>query len=149
MGSIVSRKRKDGTFGVNAQIRLKKDGVVIYTETETFDRKPAAQAWLKKRETELAEPGALVMREDPLLKEVIERYNHEKQKQHAKTKAQVLNTIKAADIGAMHCVFDRQRNLRKNAPFGHSQRLHHVPRQHENSKRWLDFGEFRIQDARL
>jgi hypothetical protein len=103
MGTIVSRKRKDGSFGHTAQIRLKKDGKVIHTETETFDRKPAAQAWLNKREAELALPGALVKAADPPLKEVIDRYNTEKQKQHGKTKAQVLNTIEDADIGSMRC----------------------------------------------
>lgn len=103
MGSIVSRKRKNGTIGHTAQIRIKKGGKVIFTESETFDRKPAAQAWLKKRETELAMPGALIKPEDPPLKDVIDTYNAEKQKQHGKTKAQVLNKIKAANIGNMRC----------------------------------------------
>lgn len=103
MGTIVSRKRKDGTAGHTAQIRLKKDGKVIHSESQTFDRKPAAQAWLKKRETELAQPGALTKATDPLLKDVIDQYNLEKQKEHGKTKTQVLNTIKTADIGGLHC----------------------------------------------
>jgi integrase len=103
MGTIVSRKRKDGTLGHTAQIRLKKGGKVIHTESKTFDRKPAAQAWLKKRETELAEPSALTKPTDPLLREVIDQYNLEKQKEHGKTKAQVLNTIKEAKIGKPHC----------------------------------------------
>lgn len=100
MGTIVSRKRKDGSFGHTTQIRIKKDGKVIHSESETFDQEPAARAWLKKREAELALPGALVKVEDPPPKDVIDRYNDEKQKQHGKTKAQVLNTIKAADIGS-------------------------------------------------
>jgi integrase len=103
MGTIVSRKRKDGTIGHTAQIRLKDGGKVIFTESQTFDRKPAAQAWLKKRETELAVPGALVKPTDPLLKDVIDQYNKEKQKVHGKTKAQVLNTIKTAEIGELRC----------------------------------------------
>jgi len=103
MGTIVSRKRKDGSVGHTAQIRLKKDGEVIHSESQTFDRKPAAQAWLKKRETELAVPGALSKVDDPPLKDVIDRYNAEKQKQHGKTKAQVLNTIKDAAIGSLRC----------------------------------------------
>lgn len=103
MGTIVSRKRKDGTVGHTAQIRLKKDGKLTHTESQTFDRKPAAQAWLKKRETELAQPGALTKPPDPLLKDVIDQYNLEKQKEHGKTKAQVLNTIKEAKIGGLHC----------------------------------------------
>jgi integrase len=103
MGSIVSRKRKDGTFGHTAQIRLKDGGKVIFTESQTFDRKPTAQAWLKKRETELAAPGALAKPADPLLKDVIDTYNREKQKEHGRTKTQVLNTIKETDIGALRC----------------------------------------------
>ena len=59
MGTITTRKRADGTVGYTAQIRLKQGGRVVHSEARTFDRKPAASAWLKKRETELAEPGAL------------------------------------------------------------------------------------------
>lgn len=109
MKAIVSRRRKDGTLGHTAQIRLKKGGKVIHTESKTFDRKLAVQAWLKKRETELAEPGALTKPTDPLLKEMIDQYNLEKQQEHGKTKtktktkAQVLNTIKGAKIGELHC----------------------------------------------
>ncbi|MES2843393.1 MAG: tyrosine-type recombinase/integrase [Pseudomonadota bacterium] len=103
MGTIVSRKRQDGSFGHTAQIRLKAGGKIVFTESKTFDRKPAADAWLKKRETELAKPGALTKPPDPLLKDVIDQYNLEKQKKHGKTKAQVLNTIKNAEIGSMRC----------------------------------------------
>lgn len=103
MGTIVSRARKDGTFGHTAQIRLKSKGKVAHTESQTFDRKSAAQAWLKKRETELAEPGALKKPKDPLFKDVIDEYNATKQKEHGKTKTQVLNTIKASFLGELRC----------------------------------------------
>lgn len=103
MGTIVSRKRQDGSFGHTAQIRLKAGGKVVFTESKTFDRKPAADAWLKKRETELAQPGALVKPKDPLLRNVIDQYNLEKVKEHGKTKTQVLNTIKSAEIGDLRC----------------------------------------------
>ena len=103
MGTILSRKRKDGTTGHTALIRIKKDGKLIYKETETFDRKPAAEAWLKKRETKLAVPGALTKPEDPKLADVIDTYNQDKLKPHGKTKDQVLRTIKAHDIGSMRC----------------------------------------------
>lgn len=103
MGTIVSRKRKDGTIGHTAQIRLKDGGKVIFTESQTFDRKPAAQAWLKKRETELAVPGALIKPTDPLLAEVIDQYNEDKLRPHGKTKDQVLRTIKNSWLGELHC----------------------------------------------
>lgn len=103
MGTILKRKRKDGTVGYTAQIRLKRGGKLIYTETETFDREQAANAWLKKRETELAKPGALDKPNDPTLADVIDTYNADKLRPHGKTKDQVLRSIKAADIGAMRC----------------------------------------------
>src|SRR5664279_4238833 len=99
MGTILARKRKDGTIGYTALIRLKKGGKIIHTETETFDRQQAATNWLKKRETELAQPGALDKPNNPLLKEVIDIYNTDKLRPHGKTKDQVLRSIKQADIG--------------------------------------------------
>ncbi|HEY1399807.1 tyrosine-type recombinase/integrase [Roseateles sp.] len=103
MGTILSRKRKDGTVGHTAVIRIKKGGKVVHTESETFDRKQAAEAWMKKRETALAEPGGLDKREDPTLKAVIEQYNLEKLREHGRTKAQVLKTISESDLGARRC----------------------------------------------
>ncbi len=103
MGTILSRKRLDGSIGHTAVIRLKKDGKLIHQETETFDRKPAAQAWLKKRETELALPGAMDKQNDPTLAQVIDKYNQDKLRGHGKTKDQVLRTIKASDLGELRC----------------------------------------------
>ena len=103
MGTIVSRKRKDGSLGHTAQIRIKQEGRLVFSESQTFERRPAALAWLKKRETELAVPGALVKSVDPLLREVIDQYNLEKIKLHGKTKTQVLRSIKATPLGSMKC----------------------------------------------
>lgn len=105
MGTITSRKRGDGTVGHTARIRIKASGKVIHAETQTFDRKPAAQAWLKKRETELAQPGALdkARVDDPTLADVIDEYNRDKLRPHGKTKDQVLNAIKKSDLGLMRC----------------------------------------------
>lgn len=103
MGTIIPRKRKDGSTGHTALIRIKRDGKVVHSESQTFDREQAAKIWMGKREHELAQPGALDKAPDPLLADVIDQYNREKQKQHGKTKAQVLNTIKAADIAKLRC----------------------------------------------
>lgn len=59
MGSITIRKRKDGSARYTAQIRIMQQGVTVYQESQTFDRKATAQAWIKRRSTELAEPGAI------------------------------------------------------------------------------------------
>lgn len=103
MGQILARKRNDGSTGYTANIRIKRQGVVVFSETQTFDREQAAKSWLKKRETELAKPGALEKPKDPTLGEVIDQYNLEKMRQHGKTKTQVLRTIKASNIGQMRC----------------------------------------------
>lgn len=105
MGTITARKRRDGTVGYTAQIRIKRDGKIVYTESQTFDREPAARAWLKKREVELAEPGALdkLKTADPTLAEVIDQYIKESRRDYGKTKKQVLRTIKASDLAGLRC----------------------------------------------
>lgn len=44
MGTITPRKRKDGSMAYKAQIRIRIQGTVAYSETQTFDRKQAAAA---------------------------------------------------------------------------------------------------------
>jgi|GEM_PF-2028480 len=48
MAAIRPRKRADGTISYTAQIRIKKDGVQVYTESQTFARKKAAEAWVSR-----------------------------------------------------------------------------------------------------
>jgi integrase len=105
MGTIVQRKRGDGTTGYMAQVRVKQKGKVVHAETKTFDRKQAASAWVARRETELREPGALerIKAVDPTLAEVIERYIDESKRAIGRTKTQVLRTIKTYDIAEMKC----------------------------------------------
>jgi integrase len=103
VGTIIARKRKDGSVGYTAQILIKRKGVIIYREAQTFDRKQAAGAWLKRRETELAKPGALEKKEDPPLRDVIDRYLSESEKKVGKTKSQVLRSIKGYDISEKKC----------------------------------------------
>ena len=59
MGTIIARKRKDGSTGYLAQVLKKQGGRIVHREAKTFHRKQAAVAWLAKRETELAEPGGI------------------------------------------------------------------------------------------
>ena len=53
MGTITARKRADGSTAYTAQIRLKDKGSIVHSEAQTFTRKALAQAWLKRRESEL------------------------------------------------------------------------------------------------
>jgi Phage integrase family len=108
VGTIVKRPRKNGTTGHLAQIILKKDGRVVHQESQVFDRRQAAAAWIERREAELRKPGAVLGKargstSDPTLGEVIDRYIGESRKAFGRTKAQVLKTIKTYDIADMRC----------------------------------------------
>lgn len=105
MGTITSRKRKDGSEGHTVQIRIKRKGVVVHTEAQTFDRLPAARLWRDKREAELAKPGALeaLRAPDPRLADVIDKYLEDTRKEPGRTKKQVLNAIKASKLARLQC----------------------------------------------
>lgn len=113
MGTINARKRKDGTTGYTAQVLRKQKGKIVHREAKTFDRKAAAEAWIKKRETELAEPGALERAKAPdaTLADAIDRYIKESRKEIGRTKAQVLRSIKDYDIAGMDCAAIRSDDI--------------------------------------
>lgn len=104
MGTIIERRRANGSTGYSARIVVQRAGVV-HRETKTFDRRPAAAAWIKKRERELEEPGALERKkaDDPTLGEAIDRYIRESRKEIGRTKAQVLRAIKGYAIAELPC----------------------------------------------
>ena len=104
MGTIVERAGKNGTTGYHAQIVVKRDGKV-HRETRTFDRRAAAAAWIRKRETDLDAPGAhdQAKVEDPTLGAAIDRYVAESRKSIGRTKAQVLQAIKGYPLAALPC----------------------------------------------
>jgi integrase len=105
MGSISIRKRKDGSTAYHAQVRIMQQGVTVYQETQTFDRKTAAQNWVKKIETEMAAPGAIAKskREGVTVKEMIDRYllEYEKLRPLGKTKRATLKAISETWLGKL------------------------------------------------
>ena len=75
MGTIIERRRKDGTLTYFAQI-MRRNGGKMHRESKTFERRQAARIWIEKREKELDAPGGLDAARvgDPNLAEAIERY---------------------------------------------------------------------------
>lgn len=58
MGSILTRRRKNGSLGYTAIIRLKRDGKTVVSESATFDRRQLANEWMRRREAELDQQRA-------------------------------------------------------------------------------------------
>lgn len=52
MDTITSRERKDNSVTYTAQIRINWDGETVYQESQAYDPKQVAKAWIKRRETE-------------------------------------------------------------------------------------------------
>lgn len=103
MATIRSRKSADGSLRYTVQIRIKKNGLQVYQESQTFARKQAAQAWAKRRETELSEPGAIerAKRSGTTIAFMIERYLEEyaKARPIGKTKKATLEAIAKTYLG--------------------------------------------------
>jgi integrase len=106
MGTIVTRRRADGSTAYMGKVLLKKDGKVIHRETRTFDRKAAAVAWIAKRETEVRD-GTIRPKQAISLDDAIQHYirdtRGEKRRTPGRTKAQVLAAICREPIAAMLC----------------------------------------------
>jgi integrase len=105
MGTIVERRRKDGSIAYLAKISITRDGKIAHRENKTFDRRPAANAWIAKRETELSKPGEIERAKTShvTLADAIDKYVTETIKAIGRTKAQVLEAVKAYPIAGMPC----------------------------------------------
>ena len=93
MATIRVRKLADGTVRYTAHIRIVRDGAQVYQETQSFVRKQAAQAWIRRREAEFYEPDAIekANRVGIPLAEIVDRYLQEVEKARplGKTKLQL------------------------------------------------------------
>jgi integrase len=77
MATIVARKRNDGSTAYTAQIRIKRGGVVIHSESKTFAKRATAKAWATAREEVLKlDPSASGKATEPALTlaDLITRY---------------------------------------------------------------------------
>lgn len=115
MGTIVSRKRADGSKSHTGQIVIKKLGQIVHREAKTFDSHKEAVDWLRDRESCLAKPGALEKETQAgsgkTLCDAIDTYIAKTKKEIGRTKDQVLNSIKAYDIADMECETIRSKHI--------------------------------------
>ncbi|WP_263264918.1 site-specific integrase [Pseudomonas sp. RIT-PI-S] len=106
MATIRKRKKKDGTAVYTVQIRIKRNGAVVYQECQTFNRLLAAKSWGARRESELAQPGGLALAQrggQATLAEIIQRYldEYERIRPLGKTKRATLIALKARWLGTL------------------------------------------------
>src|SRR5712675_1210148 len=76
MAHILARKYPSGRTRYTANIRIKKNGVIVHREAKTFELWSAADKWSKAREVELEDPSAMirVKHGSPSLADVIQSY---------------------------------------------------------------------------
>lgn len=105
MASIRNRTLTDGTRAYIAQIVIKRKGQIVHRESKSFPKKSAAIAWGRRRETELAEPGAvgLLQTKDITLADAIDRYMATSKQDMHKVRRSVLTRCKASSIGSLPC----------------------------------------------
>lgn len=105
MGTIVKRKRRNGTTAFMAKIVITRKGRIAHRETQTFDRRKEASAWIATREEELSRPGAIerARRAGVTLADAIDHYRREQRRAINPTKSGVLDAIRSHEIGAMPC----------------------------------------------
>lgn len=103
MGTIIARKRQDGSMAYRAGIVLKQNGRVVHKESRSFDRRTTAKAWMERREKELRAPGGLesARSKTGTLGDVIRQYIKEDGAIIGRTKTQCLKSILECDIAAM------------------------------------------------
>ena len=118
MGTIIKRKRKDGTASWLAH-RRSAGWKNVWRENRTFELRSTAAAWIEKREKDLAKPGALenlpigeTRRREVTLGDAIDKYVEDSAKAIGRTKAQVLKSIKEFRHREQALCPDRQRRHR-------------------------------------
>lgn len=105
MGTILARKKKDGSRSYTAVIRKKKGGKVVLTLTETFAKEQAAKRWLKTTERDLRANGAVdravAARHRTTWSDVIQAYCDASPDGFGKTKSANLAYLQRLDFGSI------------------------------------------------
>lgn len=104
MGTIITRKRKNGSLSYTAQIVRKKDGTTVLRQAKTFSSKREANSWMAHREAQLDEPGGIerAVRTVSTLADAIDAYT-KRVENIGRTKAQCLRSLKEYRIASMAC----------------------------------------------
>ncbi|NJL06832.1 MAG: site-specific integrase [Methylacidiphilales bacterium] len=113
MGTIVARKRQDGTPAYQARVQIMRRGVIACRESKTFESRPAARAWIDRREKELLQPGALERLNAPsiTLADAIDKYTTSLGRPMSPTMRRTTSRLKASSLGSMACRSIRSQHI--------------------------------------
>jgi len=113
VGIIYKRKRKDGTTGYRAQVRVMRDGMQVQT-SKTFDDAVMAQAWISKKERAIR--GEHFSQGDTTLAALIHRYSEEFSgiSGWGRSKAADLQRIKTYPLAARDAIGIKSRNYQEH-----------------------------------
>jgi len=105
MGTIITRKLKDGNPSYLCQIAMKRGDTTV-RENRSFRDHKTAKAWIRQREAELDNPRAFnaATQGARTLDDAIDRYVDEYGGQIGKTKTACLRAIRRHPIAAMACI---------------------------------------------
>jgi integrase len=108
MATVVARAGKNGKVTYTAQIRVKKNGRVVYSEAQTFNSEHRARTWAEDREIDLrSKPvvmgGAIARRTTTTLGKLIDKYivEFEEIGKWGRTKRADLIKLKTYDIASL------------------------------------------------
>lgn len=94
MATIAERKRVSGKKSFTAQVRIKKDGKVVFTEAQTFAQRRLAEAWAKRVEEDWrAGRRRKPTDKEPTFSDLIRRYRQDIENDIGKTVVQCLRTL--------------------------------------------------------
>lgn len=104
MGTIITRKRKDGNPSYLCQIAIRR-GETTFRENRSFRDHKTARAWIRQREAELDNPAAFkaATQGAKTLGDAIDRYVGEYGGEIGKTKSACLAAIQRHSIASMAC----------------------------------------------
>lgn len=115
MATIQTRKRKDGSVGYTARIRIKRAGVIVHEEAKTFDgrryKRRDVERWASAREHELSAPDAVLGPQSTLtLGQAVARYCRE-YPGWGRSKTADLARLQSARIASLPIVLIRPQHL--------------------------------------
>jgi len=101
MATISKYKKKDGALSYTGQIRIRRKGVIIHTEAFTHTKLAIVKAWAKKREAELAEPGAIEAMSQSITVGQVLRWYLDFSERAGRSKASTINFLMGQGIASL------------------------------------------------